>query len=185
MIFQDRHDAGKKLAQKLMKFKGKKDVIVSFTQNLPNATATPQLSLIAPQKIIAAVPVKVEAEVKNIGTTSILDQRLTLTTSRLKNSSPNQIEIPILPPFSKKTYVFNLQTDNYFLKAQDTLILTFADSQISKPVEILPFYRIVFSKNFVASLIVALLIIITGLLLYGKTHSKLREKLDTGKNPKF
>ena len=28
MIFQDRHDAGKKLASKLMEFKGKKDVIV-------------------------------------------------------------------------------------------------------------------------------------------------------------
>ncbi|KKR65923.1 MAG: hypothetical protein UU05_C0008G0003 [Candidatus Curtissbacteria bacterium GW2011_GWA1_40_47] len=146
----------------------KKGVFVSFAQDLPTLTATPQLLLLSPQKIISAFPVKVQAKVSNVGSTSLIGQKISLSTGKLKNLSSGDTEIPILPPFSTREFEFNLQANALFLNTEDTLILSYADSQISKPIRILPIYQIFFFKSFSLSILIAIIICATSYFIYKK-----------------
>ena len=148
----------------------KKDVIVSFAQDLPNITNAPQLSLITPEKIIAGIPVKILAQIKNIGSTSIISGMLILESNALAGNKSQITEVGILPPFSKKEFSYNFQTKSSFSKVFDVILLSFADAQISKPITITPLYFLIASKLFLISLVFALLIIIVGLVLYKKLH---------------
>ena len=151
---------------------GEKSVFVSFAQDLPNPTLTPSLTLSFPQKIISAIPVKVETTVANVGSTSIIGQELSLKTNKLENKSTQKIELPILPPFARENFQFTLQARGLFLNTQDTLVLSYADTQVSKPVKILPIYIIIFSKGLAISLTVAILIIVLGYFLFKKIKNK-------------
>lgn len=151
---------------------GKKSVFVSFAQDLPTPTLTPSLSLYVPQKIVSAIPVRAEATVANIGSTSIIDQKLSLTTDKLENKSMPKIELDILPPFAQRDFIFTLQAKGLFLNTQDTLVLSFADAQISKPVKILPIYIVIFSRGLVISLVIAILIIGSGYFFFRKIKDK-------------
>ena len=146
----------------------KKGVFVSFAQDLPTLPATPQLLLLSPQKIISAFPVKVQAKVSNVGSTSLIGQKISLSTGKLKNLSSGDTEIPILPPFSTREFEFNLQANALFLNTEDTLILSYADSQISKPIRILPIYQIFFFKSFSLSILIAIIICATSYFIYKK-----------------
>jgi len=156
-----------------------KDVIVSFAQNLPQITSIPQLSVTIPDKIIAGIPVKVQAEIKNIGSSSILGGKLTLESKALVGDQTNTIDVGILPPFSRKEFIYNYQTKSSFSKIKDNILLSFADVQISKPIVITPIYFLAFSPAFAISVVVALLIITIGLVLYRKLH---RNKVPVSKD---
>ena len=151
---------------------GNKSVFVTFAKDLPSPTATPQLSLLSPQKIISAFPVKILAKVTNIGSTSLIGQEISLKTEKLKNISPSNIEVPILPPFSSREFEFNLQTNALFLNAQDAIVLSYVDTQISKPIKILPIYKIFFSRTIVFSIIIAIIICTLGYQIFKKTKKK-------------
>ena len=56
----------------------KKTVDITFADQLPYKTSTPELSLSAPQFAISGIPIKLEAQVKNIGSTSFIHPKLTL-----------------------------------------------------------------------------------------------------------
>lgn len=149
---------------------GEKTVFVSFAKDLPLGTITPELSLSTPDKIISGIPAKAVVTLKNIGSISIIGEKLTLEASNFKNISPASQLIAILPPFAKKNFIVKLQTDNLFLNTQDTLVLNYAQAQLAKPVIILPIYRIVFSQNFALVILTAFAIIGTGLILYYRLH---------------
>lgn len=147
-----------------------KSVFVSFAQTLPNPTISPELSLKSPDTIISGFPAKIIANIKNGGSTSIIGEKLSLSTNVLVNSSPNSQEISILPPFSQRSATFSLLTPDLFTSSQDTIILSFADTQISKPITVEPLYKIFTSKIFLEIVIVILLIVGLGLSLYKRTH---------------
>ena len=151
---------------------GEKSVFVSFAQDLPTPTLTPSLTLSFPQKIISAIPLKVEATVANVGSTSIIGQELSLKSDKLENKSTPKIELAILPPFAQENFQFTLQARGLFLNTQDTLVLSYADTQVSKPVRILPIYIIIFSKGLAISAAVAVLIIVLGYFLFKKMKNK-------------
>ncbi len=164
-----------------------KDVLVNFAVELPNVTSTPSLNLIFPNPILAGIPVKVTAEVKNIGTSSIISEDLTLKTQALKKAGdfkkPNDNgpslstqKIYILPPFASRSYVFTLQGTNFWQKVNDNLLLSYFNSQISFPVEIIPIYSLIFLRSFIFSVGFAAVLILVGLILYkrfGHKHPKL------------
>lgn len=154
-----------------------KDIAVEFAQDLPTPTITPVLSLTAPEKIISGIPVRIVATVANTGNTSIMRRSLEISTYTLRRildiekpqGSDNSLMIPILPPYARRSFVFNLTSPSLFLSAKDTLTLSYADAQISVPVSAYPIYSTVFIKSFLLSLLVAALIISTGLHLYKRT----------------
>lgn len=164
-----------------------KDVLINFAVELPNVTTTPSLNLIFPNPILAGVPVKVTAEVKNIGTSSIINEGLTLRTQTLKKAGEfkkpngnledflNTHKIYILPPFANRSYVFTLLGGNFWEKVNDNLLLSYYNSQISFPVEIIPIYSLIFLKSFVTSIGISAVLILIGLILYkrfGHKHPK-------------
>ena len=91
----------------------------------------------------------------------------------------NTIDVGILPPFSRKEFIYNYQTKSSFSKIKDNILLSFADVQISKPIVITPIYFLAFSPAFAISVVVALLIITIGLVLYRKLH---RNKVPVSKD---
>ena len=151
-----------------------KTVFVEFAHELPQATINPQLSLNSPKKVISGIPTKVESTIKNRGSTSIIDQNLTLTTSILKNSTADNFAIKILPPFATRSYDFRLTSGNLLLTSSDTLILSYAETEISKPITIRPFYNLFFSTLFVSSIGLIATIVFIGLIIYRKFAKKNR-----------
>jgi hypothetical protein len=154
----------------------KKDVIVTFAENLPQITTTPQLFLIVPDKVFSGVPVKVNAQIRNVGTTSIFGGQLLLDSNILANDDQSSIKLGILPPFSHKDFVFNLKSKNSFTKSFDTLILTFGETQISKPIAIIPIYYLIVSPTALAIVALSTIITTVGLALY---------KLQRDKSPRY
>ncbi len=150
----------------------KKDVIISFAQDLPQIASSPQLILISPEKIIAGIPVKISAQIKNAGNTSILGGSMSLESNALQKDGLQTTRVGILPPFSSVQYSYDFQTKSSFKKTADFITLSFADAQISKPIVILPFYFLIASKLFIISALTALLVITVGLVLYKKLHQK-------------
>ncbi len=154
-----------------------KDIAVQFAQDLPTPTVIPQLSLTAPEKIISGIPVRIVAAVASTGNTSIIGKSLELSALTLRRildiekpqGSNNSIKIPILPPYAKRSFEFNLTSPSLFENSKDTLTLSYAEAQISVPVSTYPIYSLIFLKSFLVSLLVAVLIISTGLFLYQRT----------------
>lgn len=162
----------------------KKNVAVEFSKDLPNATTIPSLKIIVPEKILPVVPVAVTAQIKNEGSSSILDGELTLTSSLLKNlgsfetpqsqakTLDNGIKINMLPPYANRDYVFRLQSRELWRKTSGNIVLSFNNAQISAPIEIVPVYNLLFLKGVLISLVFASVIIASGLVLYKKTRKK-------------
>src|SRR3972149_3741734 len=146
----------------------KKTVDITFATELPYKTTTPELSLSAPQFAVSGIPLKLEAEVKNIGSTSLIDQVLTLESSAFEVKSQNPIPVKILPPYSKlqKTYVLN--SPKLLEERSDNVILSFAESQISKPILVKPFFRFFISFTAIISLIITIGLVATSFLIYKK-----------------
>src|SRR3990167_2529946 len=149
-----------------------KAVFVEFAKELPQATINPELSLNSPKKVISGIPTKVEGTIKNRGSTSIIDQNLTLTTSILKNSTADNFPIKILPPFATRSYDFRLTSGNLLLASSDTLTLSFAEAEIFKPITIRPIYNLFFSTLFISSIGLIALIVYIGLIIYRKFAKK-------------
>lgn len=154
-----------------------KDIAIQFAQDLPTPTVIPQLSLTAPEKIISGIPVRVLATVASRGNTSIMGKSLQLGARTLRRildiekpqGAGNSVTIPILPPYAKRSFEFNLTSPSLLASSRDILTLSYADAQISVPVSTYPIYSLIFLKSFLVSLFVTVLIISTGLFLYQKT----------------
>src|SRR3989344_1408938 len=146
----------------------KKTVDITFATELPYKTTTPELSLSAPQFAVSGIPLKLRAEVKNIGSTSLIDQILTLESSAFEVKSQNPIPVKILPPYSKlqKTYVLN--SPKLLEERSDNVILSFAESQISKPIFVKPFFLFFISLTAILSLIITISLVIISFLIYKK-----------------
>jgi len=166
----------------------KKDLFVDFAVELPTVTSTPSLGLTVPDKILAGIPVKITALARNIGTSSIINQTLTIDAGKLKKSgqieNPQQIkghllenEINILPPFGQQEFEVSLQGTNIWQKINDVITVNYFTSQIAQPVEIIPVYSVLFLKSFLIVLGLAMTLIVLGLLLYKKFVSKKHIKL--------
>ncbi|OGE04090.1 hypothetical protein A3B51_00400 [Candidatus Curtissbacteria bacterium RIFCSPLOWO2_01_FULL_41_18] len=149
---------------------GEKSVLVSFAQSLPNPVENPQISLSSPSKIISGFPTLIDANIQNAGSTSIFSQKVSLTASKLKSSDSNVIDVAVLPPFAYRTFKFNLQSANILLNAQDILILSYAGTQVAKPITIEPFYKIIFSPSFLLTIFISTFVIIFGLFLYKRFY---------------
>ncbi len=156
-----------------------KSVFVEFAKDLPFPTSTPVINLTAKDRIFSGIPLNLSANIKNTGTTSIIGQNLLLSSSKLAIKSPNPIDIDMLPPFASKTYNFKVETAKILKSDSDTLVLSFAQTQISKQIKIEPLYRLVFTQLFIISITSAVLIISIGLTLYKKvvTHTPKPGKL--------
>ena len=150
----------------------KKTVSVEFAKSLPQPTTNPQISLVSPNKIISGIPTKILGKIKNGGSTTIFSQKAQISSSHLGFSSPREYEIPILPPFAQRTYEYRTRSPNIFTQGSDTLVLSYADTQVSKPVTIEPLYKIIFSPIVLASSLLIPLFIAGGLILYKKLHKK-------------
>lgn len=157
-------------AYKLESQNREKTVYVQFAQELPQVTNNAQITLDMPSRVISSLPLKISANLTNIGTTSILGEKLKIETQNIQMPNENEISIPILPPFSKKTYNFQLQTAGLFNSTNASVILTFGDNQISKTAKIEPFYMLALEPMFVAAIGLTILIIAAGLFLYKKIH---------------
>lgn len=148
-----------------------KEVFVNFAQDLPQATIAPELELSVPDEIISGVPVKVTAWAKNVGSASIIDGTLTLTTS-LRTSGENPARLGILPPYATRQVDYKLQTGGFFTTATEPISLSLGDKFISKSVRTIPVYFLLVSANFIIGVVLAVFIIIAGFYLYKRFHIK-------------
>lgn len=149
----------------------KKTVSVSFAQELPSGSKVPEILIKSPDTIIAGIPAKINVELKNSGNTSIIGSQLTLDAQKLKITPTDAQAVDILPPYAKKNFTFNVQGQGFFVKDSDNLISSFFDVQTSKPVSIVPLYRLAVSPTFLASVAITLSIVSIGLVLYNR-HKK-------------
>ena len=154
----------------------KKTVDITFADQLPYKTSTPELSLSAPQFAISGIPIKLEAQVKNIGSTSFIDQTLTLESPGFEIKSPNPIPVKILPPYSKLQKTYLLKSPKLFEERIDTAILGFAEAQISKPIFVKPFFRFFISSTAILSLIITIGLVVTSFLIYKKFLARAERK---------
>lgn len=150
----------------------KKYVDVNFATELPQITSTPQLQIGKPENIVSGIPIHLTINLNNIGSTSIVGGKLLLTAEKSTIENPNSYDIPILPPFSKRKFIFTIQNKSYLNKIQDRLILSYADNQISQSFETKPIYKIFFLKTFAISIFTGIFIVVSGLLLYRRTRTK-------------
>jgi len=146
----------------------KKTVDITFANELPYKTSTPELSLFAPQFAVSGIPIKLGAQVKNIGSTSIIDGTLTLESPAFEITSPNPIPVKILPPYSRLQETYLLKSPKLFEARSDTAILSFAESQISKPILVKPFFQFFISPTALLSLIITVGLVVTSFLIYKK-----------------
>ena len=154
----------------------KKTVDITFAKELPYKTSTPELSLSAPQFAVSGIPIKLEAQVKNIGSTSLIDQTLTLESPAFEIKSPNPIPVKILPPYSKLQKTYLLRSPKLFETRSDTVILSFAESQISKPILVKPFFQFFVSLTAILSLIITIGLVVTSFLIYKKFLARAERK---------
>lgn len=160
-----------------------KDIAIEFAQDLPTLSVIPELSLTAPQKIISGIPVSVTARITNAGNTSIFGKSLTLTSQTLRRiadiekpqSTDNSIGISLLPPYAKRDFQFKLTSPALFGSTNDTLVLSYADTQVALPVSAFPIYSLIFLRSFLISMVITGLIITAGLILYKKTARRRRK----------
>lgn len=152
----------------------KKTVTVEFAQDLPQPTKNTQISLSNLQKLIAAIPSKIDANVKNAGSTTIFSQKLKLSAPALKFSSPDEYEVQILPPFADRTFTFRVSASNLFEKKKENLILSFFETQITKPILIEPFYALVFSPMLLLVAFLIAFIAVAGLFSFNKIKKRSR-----------
>lgn len=162
----------------------KKDVTVAFAQELPQIEQIVSIDLLIPQKIIPLVPVAVKAKLRNTGSSAIINEELFLTSLKLKNlgsfENPqpnenfinNKVQITLLPPYAQRSYTFRLQSNNLWNKLSDKITVKFNGSTLSKNVELIPIYDILFLKGIFLSLLIAVIIISSGIILYQKTRKK-------------
>ena len=154
----------------------KKTVDITFAKELPYKTSTPELSLSAPQFAVSGIPIKLEAQVKNIGSTSLIDQTLTLESPAFEIKSPNPIPVKILPPYSKLQKTYLLRSPKLFETRSDTVILSFAESQISKPILVKPFFQFFVSLTAILSLIITIGLVAISFLIYKKFLARAERK---------
>jgi hypothetical protein len=159
----------------------KKDVNFSFAEKLPDITITPQIDLDASSRIIAGIPTKVTANLKNTGSGSIIGGKMKLESKFLAVEPGNEVDFNIIPPFSNREVPYVLQSKSFLTKLEDPLVLSFNEVQVTKPIAILPFYFLFVSPGFLASAVLVVVFISGGLLLYYKMHKK---KLVTKTNMK-
>ena len=151
---------------------GLKYVKVEFAKDLPQSTQNPNLDLSVPSQVISGIPVKITASIKNSGNSSIIDAKLTLSAGQVKILRSGEESIALLPPYASRKFNFTLENANLFSKSQDTLILSFADSQVSRPIKIVPIYYILTTVSFALSVSIAAAVTATGLILYKRIHRK-------------
>lgn len=166
-------------AYKLTTQNQEKTVYVQFAQELPRVTSNAQLDLDVPSRTISSLPLKINAILTNTGTTSIIGQKLKIDAQNIDISGVSEFDIPILPPFSKKTYSFQLQTKGLFKSSIASLILTYGELQTSKQVNVEPFYKIALEPMFLVTLSLTILIIALGLFLFKKIHIPPKPKIAT------
>jgi len=153
---------------------GQKSVFVNFAEDLPAPTSTAQIQISAPQNIYSGIPITLTANLKNVGSTSIIGQKLQLTSKMLNISSENPITVPILPPFANRDLKYNVEAKKALKKTPDNLVVSFADAQVSRPIIVKPFYEIAMSIPFLIGLPVLVVLIYFGLQFYYKHHRKHR-----------
>ena len=151
----------------------KKSVFIEFAKDLPSLTTNAEIQLNSKQTIISAIPARIATSVKNSGSTTIFSQNVTLSAQKLIFAKQSNYEIPILPPFANRTFTFHTQSKGLFEHGKDTLILSYADAQVSKTVIIEPLYKFFLQPTV---LIIPLLIIALALTAFF-IHRKLRRKL--------
>jgi len=154
----------------------KKTVDIIFADQLPYKTLTPELSLSAPQFAVSGFPIKLEAQVKNIGSTSLIDQTLTLESPAFEITSPNPIPVKILPPYSKLQKTYLLKSPKLLEEKSDTVILSFDESQISKAIIVKPFFQFFVSATAILSLIITIGLVVTSFLIYRKFLARAERK---------
>lgn len=162
----------------------KKDVSVAFAQELPQIEQKTTLNLLVPQKIIPLIPVAVTTSLRNSGPSAIINGELNLSALKLKNlgsfENPqptesfknSKVQIALLPPYAQRTYIFRLQSNNLWNTQEDKITAKFAGSLVSKDVELIPIYDILFLRGIFLSLIISAIIIFSGIILYQKTRKK-------------
>lgn len=146
-----------------------KTVFVNFAEELPSPISRVELELDIPPKIISGIPAKILAQVKNVGSTSILDANLTLATN-LKVRNDATVKLGILPPFSKKNLEYRVQTNNFTSSGIEPISLILAEKFVTKSVSTIPVYYLLLSANFIAGSVMAVLITLAGFYLYRKFH---------------
>lgn len=147
-----------------------KTVYVQFAQNLPDTTPSSEVSINLPKKAISAFPLKVRVTVKNTAATSIIGEKIVLQ-SGLSNVPQIEEVIPILPPFSQKTYTLSFQTKG-LLKSQNVQILAaYANSQTSSTISVKPFYWLLTDPVFLVSAFAVAAVTVLGLYFYKRHHS--------------
>lgn len=149
-----------------------KTVFMQFAQDLPQPVNTARIDVNGPAKAFASFPFKVKIDIVNTGTTSILGKQLTVNANNLEMSEDSNYDIPLLPPYAKKAFTFNFRNRGIYKNPDTSIIFAFAGAEVSKHVSVEPLYKILFDNMFLLSLGVTTFIIVSGLLLYKRTHKK-------------
>lgn len=149
---------------------GKKSVFVSFSEEDPAPEEKVELAISTPDKIIAGIPLKVRAKAQNLGNVSIFGAKLEIQAVNLTATDATVADLAVLPPGASRVTDFKFQTQNFLTKTDGKLILTASDERVEKTVEIIPFYYLFVTPNFVLGLSLATGIIILGFLLYKRFH---------------
>lgn len=147
-----------------------KTVYVQFAQNLPDTTPSSDIKIDLPKKAISAFPLKVVVTVQNTAATSIIGEKITLT-SDLTGVAQIEETIPILPPYSQKTFTLSFQTKGLLKSQSIQIFASFAKSETASTINVKPFYWLVTDPVFIVSAIAVIVITSLGLYFYKRHHA--------------
>lgn len=154
-----------------------KSVFLEFAQNLPKSTVNPELTLEANSKVISGIPAKITASVINNGSSAIYNQNLNLSTNVLKSNKPLSQNISILPPYASEKFNFSLSSENLLATGQDTLVLSYLESEVSKSISILPFFSLFYSITALIVIFLIIAVIIISFTIYKRFLKKKKSSI--------
>ncbi len=116
-------------------------VNVSFAEGKFEPTKQVEISLDAPAEVLSGIPAKAYVELVNTGSIAQPINSLGIKSIDQMLLKETSLVTPIIPPFGKVKYEFNLNTRNFWQPFNDQLEINFAESVVQKQLQVKPFYH--------------------------------------------
>lgn len=123
-----------------------------------------QIALMADEEIFAGFPSQVKVVVNNNGSSSYPATQFNLSSSKIEIVGNTTFTTPLIPPFGRLEYEFDLRTNWLWQSFDDVLKLTTGDQSVDKKISVKPFLALKFFSQLVV-VIIAIMVAIYLLVL--------------------
>lgn len=112
-----------------------------------------QIALMADDEIFAGFPSQVKVVVNNNGSSSYPATQFSLSSSKIEVVGNTTFTTPLIPPFGRLEYKFDLRTNWLWQSFDDVLKLTTGDQSVDKKISVKPFLALKFFSQLVVIII--------------------------------